>query len=407
MIDNHLSQPISQVGYLGFKLSVPESLHNGIHAAAFDHIIVRLPGLAQCRLISSPTTINLTFEWEQAAGAACYDHGFMVDFTDLSGPRDYYLQFTWDAAHGRCDGYFNGIPLRLAGTRFAPWSISGQSQKLVTMPAPYRVSDAVALCQFIAPEQIAALVPGPMLNRDRKLIGGADAPPPIDLSPLRRNLIFSADWDSQHTLSHWAMEGPGEVVEATGNAMTLQTISDLASNLPGHFVYWSPAILPASFIAEWEFKPLSETGLAIVFFAAHGSGDRDIFDNSLRPRDGIFTQYTQGDLMSYHITYFAHLPLFQTGRPTSNLRKNSGFYLAAQGAVAVRPGTHDYQGLRLIKQGSHIQFQTGERVVIDWRDRDTARYGAPYSGGRFGLRQMAGTVGAYRGLRIWSLEQPM
>lgn len=189
--------------------------------------------------------------------------------------------------------------------------------------------------------------------------------------------------------------------------MTLRTRSDLATNQPGHFVYWAPPILPDGFIAEWEFKPLSENGLAIIFFAAHGSGNQDIFDQSLRPRNGVFTQYTQGDLMNYHITCFAHLPLFQTGRPTSNLRKNSGFYLAAQGAVAVRPHSPDYQRLRLIKQGNHIQFQSGERVIIDWQDRDAPRYGAAYRGGRLGFRQMAGTVGAYRRVRIWSLEQPM
>ena len=407
MIEQQLPETISQTGYLSFRLTVTEPLYNGIGARSMECILASLPGLAQCRLISHTSTINITFEWESGAGAARYDRGFMVDLIDLPGPRDYFLQFTWDSHEGRCDGYFNGIPLRIAGTRFTPWQIAGAATRLVAIPATYRVSNTEVHARFIPPEEIVRLVPPPLLQRDGSLIGATipDARMSIHWNTTDEQPIYTVKPGRKTDLQSWKMEGPGEV-SPTPDGWLMRTSSSKPASAPGHFVYWCPVILPESFIAEWEFKPLNSKGLAIVFFAAAGPGAVDIFDRHLPARDGIFSQYTQGDLHSYHITYFANLPLFQTGRPTSNLRKNSGFYLVAQGPVAIRPDAQQFQKLRLVKCRSHIAFYSGDRPVLDWHDSNPSRFGPAHGAGRIGLRQMEGTVGEYRNLNIRALPHP-
>ena len=401
MFELALPRPLSQRGYLGFRLSVPGPLRNGIQAETSDHILARLPGLALSRLTCQPSMINLSFEWEEGKGAARYDRGFLVDLTDLPGPRDYFLQFTWNASEGFSDGYLNGIPLRISGTRLKPWRIIGAADRLLTLSAPLSVSDGDVQGRWVPPEEILALVPPVLRKRDGALIGAVTTTEAAPSSARTERLIYFNPLTDHSSLTSWVMEGPGEV-SVSSDGLTMRTASKRHGAGPGHFVYWCSEVLPESFIAQWDFRPISETGLAIVFFSAHGPGGTGIFDPKLPQRDGAFNQYTHGDLHSYHITYFANLPLFQAGRPTSNLRKNSGFFLVAQGPVAIRPGTEHFQTLRLIRNGPHMRFFSGDQIVLDWCDRDAARYGPPCRAGRLGFRQMEGTIGAYRNLRIWT-----
>jgi len=76
-----------------------------------------------------------------------------------------------------------------------------------------------------------------------------------------------------------------------------------------HHVFWCPENFPDRFIAEWEAQNREpDAGLCIVFFAAKGEKGEDIFDPFLPKRDGTFKQYTQGKIISYHISYYANSP---------------------------------------------------------------------------------------------------
>jgi hypothetical protein len=172
-----------------------------------------------------------------------------------------------------------------------------------------------------------------------------------------------------------------------------------------HTVFWCPQDFPESFIAEWEFEPLSQYGLAIVFFAARGENGEDLFEPSLPKRDGKFVHYTHGSITSYHISYFANVENYQMGRIDSNLRKNNKFYRVGGGPVAIPPGTQGWQQMRLIKDGSRIQLFANGKICVDWTDDDPDRYGPPHGSGKIGFRQMTQTVGAYRNFRVWTIEK--
>ena len=394
-----LSHPISQRGCLSFFLHTSQTWRDGADAGVLDQTLVKLPGLATCKLTSGPESVNLIFEW----GKRQYDRGFLVNFTHLPGPHTYSIIFTWNAAMGRCDGYLNGMPMNLPGTRYKPWKISGHAVSAIVGAGPNGVSDVRLVSEYVPPKSIARLVPASLMEKYKALLGYFRPPAPINLQNRRGKLLYSQRLNNKTDVRKWIMEGPGKITYRD-NAMKLQTQPKGTFAGPGHFVFWCPMTFPNRFIADWQFKPVKKTGLAIIFFAARGADGEDIFNPRLPPRDGIFSQYTHGAIVSYHFSYFANLPLFQAGRPSSNLRKNNRFYLTAVGPVAVAPGTGTFQKLRIIKDGRHIQLLVNGKVALDWTDNQPRRFGKPYGRGKIGFRQMAGTVGEYRDFHVWALK---
>lgn len=214
---------------------------------------------------------------------------------------------------------------------------------------------------------------------------------------MRSKLLYESLMNNRDSLAGWAAEGPLELEFEDGGV--LMRSKDFA----GHTVFWCPQDFPDSFIAEWEFQPLSHYGLAIVFFAAKGENGKDIFDASLPPRDGTFDNYIKGAITSYHVSYFANVRDFQMGRPDSNLRKNNKFYRVGGGPIAIAPGAESWQHIRITKQGKQIQLACDGVTYVDWTDNEPERYGPPHRDGKIGLRQMTPTIARYRNFRVWKL----
>jgi hypothetical protein len=171
----------------------------------------------------------------------------------------------------------------------------------------------------------------------------------------------------------------------------------------GHIVHWCPQKFPGSFVAEWDFEILSDNGLCIVFFSAWGKGGKSIFDPSLKPRNGTFEHYTNGDINCYHISYFAYTP--NQPRGVSNLRKNSGFYVVSNGPIGVlgASGGRTHKAV-LVKDGARIRMAVDGRVIIDYVD-DGQRAGPVWGDGCIGLRQMQWTHGRYRNFKVSALRR--
>jgi hypothetical protein len=193
------------------------------------------------------------------------------------------------------------------------------------------------------------------------------------------------------------MEGPGKLTFENGWMRMFSPNSEM------HHVLWCPYRFPDSFIAEWEVQNLNpESGLLIVFFAASALDNSDIFHSGVRSRDGTFSQYTDGDLQSYHISYYAN-SLNRPDRGTMNLRKNPGFHLVAQSPSPLMSASQDVHRIRLEKQGVQIRFYIDDEKRLDWRD--TGRdFGPPLTEGRIGFRQMRSTEFRYRNFRVYAAD---
>lgn len=168
-----------------------------------------------------------------------------------------------------------------------------------------------------------------------------------------------------------------------------------------HWTLWCPEEIPDHVRIAWEFLPLEEPGLAMVFFSARGHGGEDLFSPSLAPRTGFYPQYHSGDIDALHISYFRHKYASERAFRTCNLRKSAGFELVAQGADPL-PSPEDAEGfyrMEVVKDGPRVAFSINGLLLFEWVDPSPA----PLGGGYFGIRQMAPLRAAYRNLSIHPL----
>ncbi len=142
----------------------------------------------------------------------------------------------------------------------------------------------------------------------------------------------------------------------------------------------------------------------MLFFAANGLGEKDLFDPGLAPRTGEYVQYYDGDINTFHISYFRRKEPDERIFHTCNLRKSKGFYLASQGADPI-PGfddIKDFYRIAVKKQGELIQFFINELPILSFED-DGHTYGPLLGAGKIGFRQLAPLVADYRNLQVYSL----
>lgn len=221
--------------------------------------------------------------------------------------------------------------------------------------------------------------------------------------PVLGELLYRADFDHPASVSEWVMEGPGKVSFKQG------WMEMLSPGEEGHHVFWCPENFPDHFIARWEAQSLDpEAGLVIVFFAATGLDGQDIFASELPERDGTFTQYTEGELKSYHISYYANAA-HNPGRGHANLRKNNTFSLLQKGDVGIPTESTRPHEVTLIKEGARIRLYVDDRKVIDYTDEtpvvngiDT---GPALERGKIGFRQMKWTHFRYNNFRVYAIPE--
>lgn len=224
-----------------------------------------------------------------------------------------------------------------------------------------------------------------------------------DSWPNKGKLLYSNNLSTTAQVADWRMEGPAKI-EFNKGWMQMYSPDE-----QGHHVLWCPQDFPDAFIAQWQVQNLKfDAGLVIVFLAATGVKDEDIFDPTLPLRDGTFTQYTLGAIKSYHISYYANAA-HNPNRAHANLRKNNTFSLLQEGAQGIPTLSTVPHTVTLIKDGAHIQMFIEQRKIIDYLDNQAViaevDTGPALGAGKMGFRQMQWTKFQYRNFKVWSLTQ--
>lgn len=214
-------------------------------------------------------------------------------------------------------------------------------------------------------------------------------------------LLYHNPLHSVEDIVGFRMEGEG-AVSFPLNRMRLESALCEEEGQKANLVLWCPEEFPPDIAVAWEFWPLREPGLAILFLAASGQGGIDLFDPSLTPRTGEYEQYHHGEMNALHISYFRRRWPEERSFHTCNLRKSYGFHLTAQGADPI-PGVADTKGpyqMLVIKQGARVAFMVNELEIFTWED-DGESYGPLLGGGKIGFRQMAPFIAEYANLRVY------
>lgn len=214
-------------------------------------------------------------------------------------------------------------------------------------------------------------------------------------------LIYKNRLACKEDVKDFVMEGSAKVYFEYGK-MRMKNMLDENLGQKANFVYWCPEDFPENIIIEWDFRPVEEPGLAILFFAAKGINGEDIFDESLQKRDGQYNLYHSGDINAYHVSYFRRMWEEERGFHTCNLRKSKGFHLVVQGADPI-PDTDDCKesyAIKVVKCNNTVAFYIDELEIFNWTD-DGETYGEVLGGGKIGFRQMAPLIGEYSNLRVY------
>ncbi len=397
-----LEKPINKQGYISFTLHTDKTYSNGTVEDEFTQKLLELPGLATCGLVRKYEYVGIGLRWEREEIPV----GFLLQMKDLPGPQKYHFQFTWDAEKGLFDGYMNGISFRTENMQYYyPWEVKGSAAEFKIPEGPNRVTDVQILSSYVPEDKAIENVPKELFGKMDHLFRTTNFPEPLNIDDRKSRLLYSSKMNNQASVKDWVLEGPAEISFEDDKMIMRSKIPNPQDGSTGHFNYWCPVDLPDSFVAEWEFQPLSERGVSLIHFAAKGQNGADIFAPSLSKRDGHFQQYANGDIMNYWIVFFSNNRRMRTTNyATTYLSKSSKSRLLEYGKIGVIPGDMEFHKLRLLKDGAHLQLLVNGEFCLDFADPGSERWGPVLGAGKISFRQMAVTVGAYRNFNVWELR---
>jgi hypothetical protein len=173
----------------------------------------------------------------------------------------------------------------------------------------------------------------------------------VGTARVKGEVLYSNPLAGPDDVADWVAEGPLKLAGGRGALQLSGFLDDEEFGDHAHWTFWCPVEFPDGVRISWEFLPLAEPGLAMVFFSASGHGGLDLFSPRLAPRTGHYPQYHSGDLDALHISYFRHKHAEERAFRTCNLRKSAGFELVAQAADPLPPAEDalDFYRMELVK----------------------------------------------------------
>jgi len=213
------------------------------------------------------------------------------------------------------------------------------------------------------------------------------------------SVIYENNLECPDDIKDFIMEGEA-IITFPNNRLRMENKLSPEEGQASNYVFWCPIDFPDSVVYTWDFYPISEPGLAMFFFSAKGRNNEDIFDISLKPRDGQYAQYHSSDINAFHASYFRRKYESERSFHTCNLRKSCGFHLVAQGADPI-PSVEDaispYK-IKVIKDKKDVKFYVNDLLIYHFTDD-----GAILAGGKIGFRQMAPLIAEYSSFKVTAL----
>lgn len=216
-------------------------------------------------------------------------------------------------------------------------------------------------------------------------------------------LIYENPLEKPEDIREFVLEGEA-VLRFEDGAMTMENAIAGELGQKANYVLWCPYDFPADVEVHWDFMPVTDVGLCILFMAAGGRSGADLFSPALKKRTGEYSQYHSGDINAFHVSYFRRKEPDERAFHTCNLRKSYGFHLVAQGGDPIPEADECRYFYHLVmrKEKHTVAFFVNELEIFRFID-DGETYGPLLGGGKIGFRQLAPLKAKYRKLKVYAL----
>jgi len=170
-------------------------------------------------------------------------------------------------------------------------------------------------------------------------------------------VIYENPLSCKEDINGFILEGKANISFPEG-VMRMENALSSEEGQKANYVLWCPEEFPSDVKIEWEFRPIKEPGLAIMFFAAKAKNGDSIFSEELSKRTGEYKQYHSGDINAFHVSYFRRKEPDERAFHTCNLRKSFGFHLVAQGADPIPDASFDskWYTIAVVKNKETVEF---------------------------------------------------
>lgn len=222
---------------------------------------------------------------------------------------------------------------------------------------------------------------------------------------MKKRLIYSNPLREEADIKDFVLEGSASL-SFPNQRLRMENMLSPKLMQKANYVLWCRKEFPADVAIEWDFWPVREPGLAMMFFSAKGRNGEDLFDKSLAVREGDYASYHHSDINAFHVSYFRRKEPDERRFHTCNLRKSYGLHLVCQGADPL-PDAKEADGpyhIRIVKQGNRIEFYIDGLLIFSFLD-DGETYGTLLAGGKIGFRQLAPMVGEYADLKVYEITE--
>mgnify|MGYP006275299023 FL=1 len=162
---------------------------------------------------------------------------------------------------------------------------------------------------------------------------------------------------------------------------------------------WSPRTFEGDQWVEFDFKVLSEEGLALVVICASGYRREDFFQDYSIPKTGSMS-FMLNNMRNYHWEYMRRVALGRMDVSTHYLAKNPWKYRMYYSCFP-QLENDQWHKLRFIKMGHRLIGSIDDKIIFDMMDQPDINNGPVLNFGRIGLRQMFKTTMLYNNFVVY------
>lgn len=403
------------VSMYGFSSRDPNAREYGLLADAFPN--------------NNPTTSIFGWYWRSvwhpqmiakfkdgpAAGAhADYDVTpyVPVEHLPLHEKEWYELVLTWNKDQSRLSIYVNGLLCGTTAYRFKvdlprPELYLGNTAMVFSQLRFYNVELTATQIRRIWSDSLYPK--NPAVEEELAAYHAVQPRPAVDWSPNREwELKTAISLTKSDDFSDWIQQGclqPGlqlKEYSITEEGLLLETPDKI--DVESRVYFWSPKSYEGDIAVEFEFRPESENGLALLIAQASGMQREDFITDHPPRTTGSMGTIIADRVRNYHWEFFRHSVDVRCDLGTQVLVKNPWEFPLA---LSTRPSFHVNEWYRLLflQEGDRLRAAINGEWLIDVYDEASRNNGPVYNCGRIGLRLMYQTRMRFRNLKVWNRER--